>query len=168
MEPFGTLSVCCGNTESASSMKCWRSFLYSARKSSRDCFRRSISSSSFCFSARAWRMTSRAFWSASLRMFSALVRASATSLSALCWATMSTWEIWRSEAVNSDWGTGAGADSTGAAMVVCSFSWATCAWAAASCCSEVVRRPFRSAIFWSMASTSEATWSRKTSTSSVL
>ena len=43
-EPFGAFSVCSGKTESASSMKCCRSFLYSPRKSSRDCLRRSISS----------------------------------------------------------------------------------------------------------------------------
>ena len=60
-------------------------------------------------------MTSRALASASLRIFSALSRASARRLSADCCATMRTWEIWRSEAVMVSTGVGAGA--TGAATV---------------------------------------------------
>ena len=49
----------------------------------------------------------------------------------------------------------------------CSSRLAICAWAAASCCSVEVRRPLRSAIFWSIASTSLESCSRKASTSSV-
>ena len=63
-------------------------------------------------------MTSRALASASLRMRSALSRASDSSLSADCWATMRTWEIWRSEAAS---GSAAGI-GTGAATVALPFS----------------------------------------------
>ena len=84
---------------------------------------------------------------------------------------MSTREIWSSDAARSPCATGAGAAAvtsmrSGAALS-CSSRLATCAWEAESCCSAVFRRPLRSAIFWSMASTSEEICSRKASTSSV-
>ena len=80
----------------ASSMKCWMSLRYSALNSSREALRRSISSSSACFSVRAWRITSRALASASLRIRSAFSLASLTMVSAVCWAAIRAAEIWRS------------------------------------------------------------------------
>ena len=86
---------------------------------------------------------------------------------------MRTFEIWLSEGVAT---TGASAIGAGAGSVCwaeletcwsCCWSWDTWAWEAASCCSEEVRRPLRSAIFWSIASTSPERRSRKASTSSV-
>ena len=65
------------------------------------------------------------------------------------------------------WPAGPAAGTATGAATGCSSRLAICAWAAESCCSVEVRRPFRSAIFWSIASTSAESCSRKASTSSV-
>ncbi len=126
-----------GKTESASSRECWRSLRYSARKIT------GLLEAINLIKAQSASLQSLTdnlltLWVCLVAARSA--RASAISLSALCWC-------------NEDLKSGAQMQQLAAAFVssternaAFSTRFATCACAAASCCSVLVRRPLRSAI----------------------